>query len=71
MTRTDAIKKAIDLLLESRRVELDASEDIAGLTLDLSFTSGVWKPWRVVDNIRRERFEDSNKGLERRAERRT
>lgn len=64
MTRTDAIKKAIDLLLESRRVELDAAEDIAGLAIDLSFSSGTWKPWRLVDNIRRERRED--KRLERR-----
>lgn len=64
MTRTDAIKKAIDLLLESRRAELDAAEDIAGLSLDLSFSSGTWKPWRVIDNIRREQRED--KRLERR-----
>lgn len=55
MTRTDAILKAIQALLDARRAQLDAASDIRGLILDIKFSPDCLEPRTVIDILERER----------------
>ena len=55
MTRTDAILRAVRVLLEARRAELDAAQDLRGLELSLKFSPQCLEPRTVIDRIERER----------------
>lgn len=55
MTRTDAILRAIRVLLDARRTELDAMADIRGLILDLKFAPEILEPRTIIDRVERER----------------
>jgi len=55
MTRTDAIVLTIRRLLERRRAEIDAADDLRGLVLDLKFSPGCLEPRTIIDRMERER----------------
>lgn len=54
MTRTDAILKAVQRLLETRRAEIDRADDLRSVILDLKFAPGRLDPRTIVDRIERE-----------------
>lgn len=53
MTRTDAILKAFERLLNARRSELDKANDLRGLIVDLKFSPDCLEPRTVIDRIER------------------
>ena len=52
MTRTEAIRQAVLAVLEAKREELNAADDLRSLVIDLKFRTGHYKPRTVV--LRRE-----------------
>ncbi len=58
MKRSDAIKKAFDVWLESARAELDTVDEIRCIVLDLRFSPGALEPRNVIDRIEKERRRD-------------
>jgi len=55
MSRTDEIKRALALLIEARRAELDAADDLSKLEVRLFFSPRCDRPREVEMQIGRKR----------------
>lgn len=54
MSRTDVMLEAIRAVVEARRAEIDAAQDLRAVVLDIKLRPGVWTPRAVVVNLERE-----------------
>lgn len=61
MTRTEAIRDAVFAVLEAKREELNAADDLRSLVIDLKFRAGHSRPRVVV--LRRESETDVREPL--------
>jgi hypothetical protein len=54
MSRTDAILEAVRVIVEARRAELDAAQDLRALTIAIKIAPGRWRPRLAVLQLERE-----------------
>ena len=48
MSRTDVILEAVQTLIEARRVDLDAADQLSSLNIYLKFKPGSWAPRKAL-----------------------
>lgn len=61
MSRTDVVIDALKAVVEARRAEIDAAQDLRAINLDVRLKPGAWTPRAVVLNLERETVFESGK----------